>query len=98
MFINNTPVMVYLQGSAEVFKVAYDEVIKTNYGVCATKTITSSAGTTIEVKDCYYFASQKAYKKANEFAEKALKLLKTSPNSDLEKRAKNIIAICNRNK
>jgi len=59
MFINNTPVMVYLQGSAEVFKVAYDEVIKTNYGVCATKTITSSAGTTIEVKDCYYFASQK---------------------------------------
>ena len=30
--------------------------------------------------------------KAYEFAEKALNLLKTSPNSDLEKRAKNIIA------
>lgn len=46
----------------------------------------------------HYFASQKAYKKANEFAEKALKLLKNSSDRDLEKRAKNVIAICNRNK
>jgi hypothetical protein len=46
----------------------------------------------------HYVASQKAYKKANEFAAKALELLNQFPNGELEKRAKNIIAICNRNK
>lgn len=59
MFNNNTPVVVYLQGSGDSFKLAYDSVVKTAYGVCATATITSDAGTTVEVKDCYYFASQK---------------------------------------
>ena len=59
MFINNTPVIVYLQGSGESFKLPYDNVFKTEYGICATTTIISNAGTKIEVKDCYYFASQK---------------------------------------
>ena len=46
----------------------------------------------------HYFTSQKAYKKAKEFAEKALELLRKTPDGDLERRAKVVIAKCNRNR
>ena len=46
----------------------------------------------------HYIKSQWAYAAAKNYAEKALALLKKTPNSDLERRANAIISKCNQNK
>ena len=59
MFKNDTPVIIYLRGSSDSFKTAYEKVVLTEYGICATKEITGTTGTKVVVKDCYYFAKEK---------------------------------------
>lgn len=63
MFANALPVRIYLKGSNEAFETTYERVEATSYGVKASKTIHSSAGSILEVTDCYYIAKE-AEKKA----------------------------------
>lgn len=49
-------------------------------------------------KDDHYLKSQKAYAAAKKCAEKALELLRRTPDGDLERRARAILDKCNRNK
>ena len=46
----------------------------------------------------HYIKSQRAYAAARTYAEKALVLLKENHDSDLERRAHNVISKCNKNK
>ena len=59
MFVNNTPATVYLRGSGNSIATGYDSVVKTDYGICATKTFNGAAGSQVLIKDCYYFAAEK---------------------------------------
>lgn len=58
MFKNETPVILYLQGSNETIKTGYDSIEATSYGILAKVNITSSAGSKIVVEDRYYFAKE----------------------------------------
>ena len=58
MFTNKKPVVIYLKGSNETIETCYDSITNTDYGIKAIANITSSAGSTLEVMDCYYFASE----------------------------------------
>ena len=59
MFKNETPVVVTLKGSGNTFNAGYDTVELTSYGLRASKTLNSTAGTEILVEDFYYFAEEK---------------------------------------
>ena len=58
MFVNNTPVMVYMKNGS-TFATGYDSLEQTSYGICASKTLVSTGGTEILVQDLYYFAAEK---------------------------------------
>lgn len=58
MFKNETPVILYLQGSNEIIKSGYDSLQATSYGILAKATLTSKAGSKIVVEDRYYFAKE----------------------------------------
>ena len=48
-------------------------------------------------KDDHYLKSQKAYAAAKNCAEKALELLRKTPDRDLENRARAVLSKCNKN-